>query len=59
VTTMRSIVGYVWNALLSLLVRFLLWLRIVSPLQAFLLLVELGACDGIIMKCGDGGRNTY
>ena len=49
---MRSIVGYVWNALLSLAVRLLLSLRVVSPLQAFLLLVELGACDGITMKCG-------
>jgi len=51
---MRSIIDYVWNALLSLAVRLLLMLHIVSPLQAFLLLVELGACDDITMKCGDG-----
>ena len=51
---MVRVAGYVWNALLSLAVRLLLMLRVVSPLQAFLLLVELGACDGITMKCGDG-----
>ena len=51
---MRSIVGYVWNALLLMVLRLMLMLRVVSPLQAFLLLVELGVCDGIIMKCGDG-----
>ena len=50
---MSRVAGYVWNMLLSLAVRLLLRLRIVSPLQAFLLLVEYGACDGIIMKCRD------
>jgi len=52
---MVRVAGYVWNALLLMVLRLLLMLRIVSPLQAFLLLVELGACDGITMKCGGRG----
>ena len=49
---MVRVAGYVWNVLLLLAVRLMLMLRVVSPLQAFLLLVGLGACDGITMKCG-------
>ena len=49
---MVRLAGYVWNALLLMMLKLLLRLRIVSPLQAFLLLVEYGACDGITMKCG-------
>jgi len=50
---MVRVAGCIWNVLLLLAVGLLLRLRIVSPLQAFLLLVEYGACDGIIMKCRD------
>ena len=50
---MVRVAGYVWNMLLLLAVGLLLRLRIVSPLQAFLALIEYGACDGIIMECRD------